>query len=289
MVTSTEDPTPRPSPTRGDADEGDGRQASRRAVERYAGSRGLNITRCFSTPLAQIRNLQRRSLRRAVTQVYVWVIGARLAVPKTVEEVVRSPDHDLIFRREASGDQLAADEERVGPGEVDVDQSIPPLASQLAHRPQGGAKECAARPGPVWRVRLDHLLPPLQLRIELDHHHRRFQVCLPAPDPIVVAVDVDRENVDLGWDPKTMEEVRGQVVAVDQHPDHPHRWHMHILARQLCVLFFICLEYHAAPAKHVCQHEAVGLVAAGANLDERTPMNAKPAQNLLQHAVLSVL
>src|SRR5437588_8055562 len=127
MVTSTEDPPPGCSPTTGEGEEGDdadGLQASLRAVDRYAGSRGLNITRCFSTPLAQIRNRQRRSLGRAVTQVYVWVLGTRLTVPKTVQEVVRGPDHDLILRREASGDQLAADEEGVGPGQVDVDQSI---------------------------------------------------------------------------------------------------------------------------------------------------------------------
>src|SRR5437588_6530543 len=122
MVTSTEDPPPGCSPTTGEGEEGDdadGLQASLRAVDRYAGSRGLNITRCFTTPLAQIRNRQRRSLRRAVTQVYVWVLGPRLAVPKTVQEVVGSPDHDLLLRREVRGDQVVADEKRVGPGQVD--------------------------------------------------------------------------------------------------------------------------------------------------------------------------
>lgn len=202
------------------------------------------------------------------------------------QEVVRSAlgDDDVVVTR-----HVVADEECVVAGHVHMNQPVSLRLAQFAGCRDRAPVEVRSLPR-TRALRLHQRHERVQMRVDLDHDHSRAEALDRLPDPVVVAVDVDREHIELRRNREVDEETL-DVRRVDQRVAGAHAPRRRVFAVQLMVLGRVAFEEHAGPPECVGEQPTIGLhTILSAELDEEPRgRDAGTPQDLTDHTILPVL
>ncbi len=185
--------------------------------------------------------------------------------------------------------EVVAHEERVHAGQLRVDEPVALLGAERLERGERGAVAARVVPLPARRVGHHARHRGVEVAVVLDHDHARPERAERAPDPVVVAVDVDHQQVRLlGHAGAAQQPLDG--VRLDGGLHGPHAGLPAVAALEGGERARVRLEEQAGPAEHLREERGVALGAVGrAELDEAAAGDPDPPEDLGQHAVLAVL
>ncbi|HEY4139989.1 MAG TPA: hypothetical protein VGM57_01170 [Pseudolabrys sp.] len=107
----------------------------------------------------------------------------------------------VLFGRRRIDEMIASHvvshEESIGAGIVAADNPVAFFAAKPDQRFQAGAEIVAAVPSGRRIVRHDEQHRRSQCRIVFDDDNARIDRCYRLPDPIIVVVDIDAEEIDV--------------------------------------------------------------------------------------------
>ena len=171
------------------------------------------------------------------------------------------------------------DEERVGREAVGVDQGVALGPAEFLERRDAGAVVVGAVPNPIGVVGDGARLVDGEEDVVLDDHHPGREAFEGFPNPILVAVDIDGEQVEAFGDAVLGEE-RVDVARVNE-----------FALDDFAVGVVAALHEQALPAVVQAQVGGVGEVLAipGAELDEVAALATDHIEDAAQYAVLSAL
>src|SRR6202035_259020 len=205
------------------------------------------------------------------------------------EEVARRLVVLLGRRRieEMIAGDIVAHEECVGAGKIAADDAVALAASEPHQRFETGAEIIAAVPAPLRIVRNDQRQRRPQRRVIFDHDHARLDYRDRLPDPVVVVVDIDAEEIDLAGDAALFEQridiLGGDEGFADRQPA--------LIEKRLEIFADLfdarrrTFEPEPAPAFDQKLDGIAFDAGFDAELDENPVAGSDPLENLLDDAV----